>query len=405
MDNRLILISDQGCDRATAYHMSSKILRRNHELYLTWLDQDYRSILTRVNPQSGTVGDSIALAQGTDNHCGAAMVKTSDERFHFIAGAHASGFIYRGSDDPGNPASWSLPQGVGVGATYPSLVAMADDSLVLTYRHSALASPWLLLQQIRSPEGEWSWHQALVQAPAPGYSFFTNTLTRQGDTLHLLAEFYKTWPNNLSPSRSMAVTHLYSTDNDLNWFYDDDRPMTCAPAGIEDCSFIMHAPKGDLRPGNLAVAANGTLFCGIWDANAGEAFLCRQERPGNWSVHALNSYLQDLCGSGYATSQVRLAADQDGSILAVTTCAREKGWCQPDNQIVILRLDGESMELRAATQIPQPRAGESNWLPSLEMGRLGTEEEPLYMIFTDGNRGETCVNDARCQVWLLPLRA
>ena len=94
-------LATNGCDRATGYHMSNKVIRRGDELFVTWLDSDYRSVVAAVDPDSGGVVSQAVVAQGFDNHCGAAMAMTPDGVVHVMNGSHHRGFVYRFSADPG----------------------------------------------------------------------------------------------------------------------------------------------------------------------------------------------------------------------------------------------------------------------------------------------------------------
>jgi hypothetical protein len=59
--HRVALLADNGCDRATAYHMSNKVLRHRDGLFVTWLDERYRIILAQVEPGSGDVLTAFPL--------------------------------------------------------------------------------------------------------------------------------------------------------------------------------------------------------------------------------------------------------------------------------------------------------------------------------------------------------
>ena len=119
-------LAADGCDRATAYHMSNKIIRRGDELLATWLDSRYRNVVASVDQASGEVVSRSLVSQGFDNHCGAAMTLTPDDVVHVMSGSHHRGFVYRCSSNPADPSSWSLPEGVGCRATYPSLISDLD---------------------------------------------------------------------------------------------------------------------------------------------------------------------------------------------------------------------------------------------------------------------------------------
>lgn len=394
--NRVALLAENGCDRATAYSMSNKVVRHRDGVFVTWLDDRYRIILAQVDPDTGEVATAFPLAQGIDNHCGAALALGADGLLHVMAGAHGTnGFIHRFSATPADPASWSLPEAVGAASTYPSLVTARNGDLVLTYRHTALQGPWSTCVIRRPPGGAWSWCNPLVAAPAPGYTFPTNCLSMGPDgTLHLLIEFYKTFPDNRDAARSMAVTHLQSADNGVTWVHDDGRPINSSPAGIEDCVLIDYDPAGSLRPANLVALPDGCLWCGIWNERTGAAGLLRRETSGDWKRVDLASAIAMATPAMLPNSELNLTVDRDGSLLAVFTVAPALHWAHPGNEILCLWLDPATGALRRHWRVPKADPAQSNWLASVERGDGTTPAHSPVILFTDGNRGEGLVNSA-----------
>src|SRR5688500_18187982 len=184
-------LSREGSDRATAYHMSNRVVRHAAGVFVTWLDRQHRCIVAQVDAATGTVVQSFALAQGVDNHCAGALAVTPQGRLHAFCGAHGSaGFIHRWTDDPTDTASWSLPQSVGAAATYPSVVAQADGSLVLAYRHTGFNTRWgVMLQRLEAGARGWSMPLLLAQASTERYTFTTNNVALGPDgVVHVVVE-------------------------------------------------------------------------------------------------------------------------------------------------------------------------------------------------------------------------
>ena len=136
------LLSESGSDRATGYNMSSKLIRRDDTLFVTWLDaptelgQPAQAMLGVCEPQSGEMRSIIQLGEGVDNHCGAALALDSTGRLHAIVGAHSGDFLYRWSDTPSDAESWSASTPLGPSDTYPSLVVDAEGTLHLAHREA-----------------------------------------------------------------------------------------------------------------------------------------------------------------------------------------------------------------------------------------------------------------------------
>ncbi|HUT17709.1 MAG TPA: hypothetical protein VM366_01015 [Anaerolineae bacterium] len=120
-----------GSDRAAAYNMSRKIVRRGDQLYPTWLECPRMPgaptliLLAACDSETGTVNKAFLLGEGIGNHCGAALALDRTGRLHAVIGAHHGPFLYRAADQPDDPASWSAPETLGPADTYPSLAADA----------------------------------------------------------------------------------------------------------------------------------------------------------------------------------------------------------------------------------------------------------------------------------------
>ena len=124
-----IELSREGSDRATAYSMSSKIVRHCDRLFVGWLDAPEvnggmaRVMLGICDGKTGALLKTVQLGEGKDNHCGLAMVLDRTGRLHALVGAHHDPFLYRWSDTPEDEDSWSEPVPLGPQDTYPSLCA------------------------------------------------------------------------------------------------------------------------------------------------------------------------------------------------------------------------------------------------------------------------------------------
>lgn len=396
-------LTDDGCDRATAYHMSSKIIRRPDGLYVTWLDAAYRCILARVEPDSGLIAAAFSLAQGFDNHCGAALARAPDGRLHFMAGSHRRGaFIHRWSDTPSDPASWSLPEAVGAEPTYPSFVCTPGGLLCLAHRQGWDAH-WGVNWLTRKPNEQWSWPYMLVQAPDLRYSFPTNSLAVGPDgSIHLLVEFYKTYPMNRVPAHSMALAHLVSPDG-TRWFHDDGREVKNVPVRIEDTPHIRFKAGGDLRPGNLIVMPDGQPALAFCDWVTGRTELAIRRASGAWHCTDISSAALQQRPDWKTSPQPQIAVDRDGLLLLVIPVSPEGAWGHPDTDLAVVWADPESGRVVDQKLIPRFAAGQPDWLASLEKSNVGVPDHNLHLIHTSGVRGEGCVNSARCAVRLLEL--
>lgn len=387
----IITLSNQGCDRATAYRMSNKILRRPDGLYVTWIDAQFRNILACVDPDTGASEELPPIAQGFDNHCGGALANTPDGNLHFMAGSHGQAFIHRYTKTPLDPSSWSLPRALGIGATYPSMVCDKQGTLHMVNRSSQFTGHWCVTITKRLPGEDWDWPYRLVEMPAPRYSFPGNSLTIGPDgTLHLLIEFYKTYSDDHVGSHSAAVTHLESPDGAATWFHDDGREVAIAPVTLEDSHPVKFKGGGNLRPGNIIVLPNNNPSFTIWDSHDGTAELAVRDSNRTWHFTDLTDHIRSMHPDLVPSDAPQIAVDKNGMLVIVCTIAADCRWGHPEGRLVILWVNPGNGAVTRSESIPQSGPGRPDWLASIEKNNVGTPDNDLFLLYMSGKVGDVC---------------
>lgn len=404
--NRVFTLARDGCDRSTAYHMSNKIAREGDGLWVTWLDEAYRCVLARVSA-GGRVLSRAFLAQGFDNHCGGALARTPDGALHFVSGSHHVAFVYRHSQGPEVGASWSPPEAVGVGGTYPSLVADPAGGLHLAHRQMGEREEgtWGVAAHEHRPPGPWKrWGVRLLDMPAPLYSFPTNSLAAGPDgALHLLVEWYKTWPGKGAPARSLGVSHFLRAPSG-EWRFDDGRPLEKLPSGMGESPLAVSRPGGNPRPGNLALLRDGRPFFGYWDQADGALVLAVKGAGGGWRLIDLTSAAERLDPGRRFNSQPQAAVNAAGEIVLVACRAEGGAWADPSSRLHAYWIDPSGGEVLRHLALEKRDPREPDWLPSIEKPGPGVFPEAPWLLYQTGRRGEGCVNAARCAVNLSLLQ-
>lgn len=380
-------LSTDGCDWGTAFKMSNKIVRRSDGLYVTWLDCRFRIMVARVDLGSGKSDPPFALAQGIDNHCAAAMTASSDGRLHLVAGSHGRAFIHRWSDTPSDPASWSLPEAVGVCATYPSLVCDSSGTLHLAHRYAPLNAHYGTAITRRPAGGGWTWPLLLVQAPAPGYTFPTNSLALGPDgTLHLLIEFYKMFPNKEAPPHTMAVAHFESADGGVTWRHSDGRTVARVPVGLEDTQPIRYKGGGNLRPSNIAILPDKQPALVICETNSHTLELAVRCADHSWVLSDLTRAATAERPDWKPTEIAQVAVDREGRLAVVGSIAPDGQVAHREAQLFLLRVDPSNGRVGYRALLPKTRPDEPDGHPSVEKNGIGIPGDDLFLLYTSGSR-------------------
>ena len=397
-------LAADGCDRATAYHMSNKIIRRGDELVATWLDSRYRNVVATVDQANGQVVSKCLVSQGFDNHCGAAMTLTPDDVLHVMSGSHHRGFVYRASAEPARAESWSPPEAVGCRPTYPCLVSDLRGDLHCMYRWSSMSGDrWGSGWSKKIGDAPWQSASGFAEAPAPGYIYPTNAMALAPDgTLHLVIEWYKTYPDNVVPPHSMAISHYESADG-AQWSHSDGREVASMPVRIEDADPIVFRGDANMRPGNLAVLPDGRPCFGIWERVHRELLLAVREPDRTWRVVDLAPALDARCPETYANGHPQVAATSAGELIMVLPRGETDEWAHPSSQLHVIRIQPNTAEVVSHEPIEKLDPEEPDWLPSIEKQMLGRYQDDPYVSYITGNRGTGCINEAQCRVRMVQV--
>jgi hypothetical protein len=366
-------LSKSGSDRATGYNMSSKIIRRDDTLFVTWLDappelgQPAAAMLGVCDLKSGELRKTIRLGEGIDNHCGAALALDGDGRLHAVIGAHGGDFLYRWSDAPESETAWSPPEPLGPQDTYPSLVVDAKGTLHLAHREGG--ERWQLWYRRKHPGGAWEPPKSLAISPVPGYNHYMQSLT-VGPTgsLHLIFQFHYADSGHASDCRGRAAVHLQSDDGGDTWFNDGQRCDTL-PLTVETMNAICrHEGQHEMwevRVGNHVVDAENHpwFFASIPGRRAGVVW---HRTDDGWQDIDLGEKIPTLnMENGRATS---ISRDADGYlhlIVATNPFGEKTPWFEPSLELFYLKFTADG-SLIDSQQLTENDPAAANWLPSLE---------------------------------------
>jgi hypothetical protein len=369
-------LSRVGCGRATAYCESNKIVTLDGRTHVAWLDSEDDTFLVRartLDQATGTWSEAVTVGEAFDNHGGPALAVDGAGHLHVVYHPHQHPFRYRRSLRPNDASAWTDETRFGTACTYPALVCMPDDTLVLACREQAPSGQRVLNLYRKPAGGDWSSPRTLVHGAAPrGYARWQAALALDptGRTLHMN---FMLLEGSKAPGR--AVAYWRSHDAGDTWERSDgtriETPAT--PATIEIIAGAADNPEqADYRSGNIAVDAHGVpwIIYARLDRKPCEAWLASCDPRTGWRTTSLLPTVRAAWPDRVPQTPGQVTFDDRGTMyVALTTAAadvtRETHWGHASDRVAVLvsRDGGATFEV---VDVPQPDTAAPNWLPSLE---------------------------------------
>jgi hypothetical protein len=420
---RRVVLSRTGGDRATAYTMVPKLVRLGDSYLATWLDVSRINQWALIDVETGAVRHSGAIGpQRKDNHCGAAVVAAPDGSAHLLIGSHQQPFMhYQGTRAP-EGMRWELIEAeVGAGATYPSVACGPGGELHLAYRcRGLLGTPYpyhIMYAQWRPGKG-WSKPIPLVKVNVVEHTWTLHTLTIGADgRVHIV--HVNTIPVDKT-DKYYGASHLYSSDEGRTWRQGGRTEALTTPVTASELTRIEGAQFPESRIERnptppLPCPPEGSYYNQMVLSNAVAV------DAGGLCVLLLNPYrgtaqLARLAGEGWTLSDLPPPAQKDSwythggqlawadrKLRAVLTVGprglREWG----SNRTTLARLDfDEGGSVVSNDLIRPPEADRAVWLPSLERNAKGSAAL-LYtcgIVASRGLKGANNINSVETEVVL-----
>lgn len=366
-----IQLSTQGSDRATAYNISNKIVRRDDHLFVGWLDapgqaEQHATIQLGVcDIQTGKLNHTIPLGTGRDNHCGPALVLDHQNRLHVMVGAHHGDFLHRWSDNPADPNAWSDPIAIGPKHSYPAFCVDKDGTFHLAYRESG--DIWQLQYTRKRPDAGWEPPIPIAQSPTPGYNHFMHSLSvGPTGTLHLTFQFHYSDSGHARACKGKSAVHIFSDDAGTTWHNED---QTCLfPLTIETAQTFTECydnPDHSLRIGTHVIDINNQpwLFCSMPDTESGAMW--RKTNTG-WQRIDLGQALRNINLSQGKSTAISYDVHQNVHLLVGTPPSPAPShWYDPAHELfhLVFNAEGQNTKCEQLTQTDPNRA---RWLPAIE---------------------------------------
>ena len=389
------LLSAGGSDRATAYNMSNKIVRRDQDLHVSWLNapqppgQPAQIMFAACDATTGEIRHKFALGDGYDNHCGPALALDGHGRLHAVLGSHHGPFIYRWSEKPGHVDSWSAPEALGPLNTYPSLAVGKDGILHLAYREQG--ERWQLLYRRKRPGRVWEAPVSLAVSPTPGYNHFMQSLTvGPSGALHLTFQFYYAESGRAIDCKGRAAVHLMSEDGGDTW-YNDGMRCDRLPITADAVRAICRRQEGGIRVGNHVVDEDDHPWLATSLPDHPSGVLWHGAESG-WEAFDMGQMLSGLnTVGGRAMSITRDAACRLHLAVSAAPHGSQTKWLDPSHELFHLVMDAQGARV-GFEQLTADDADQSRWLPAFEQWDWtrpqGCCVDGPWLLYTEGlNQG------------------
>jgi hypothetical protein len=399
------ILSTEGSTRGTAYSMSNKIVTLGRTIYAGWLDSGGKCMVCSLDLDSRVLSEPFELGQTEvhDNHCGPAMVATSDGHLHAILGAHNRPFRYRRTVNPGDISQWTDEPPFAPETTYPSLAVGPDDTLHLVSR--AWVPPGRkesckLVYQSRIGDSGWSDPLVIAKTPSPtGYVHYgANILCGPDGVLYLTFHMF-----HGDPAESPIQGFLMSNDGGRSWMHSNGRSVDL-PATIDTCEVLLENQGEVFRGGqSSALDAKGRLNV-LVTSKEGTNSILRLESPGNWSSIDLGPEIERILPGWRSEQEGNIAFDRHGMLYCCLDVKDSNtSWGDPATEVLLLT-SGDAGETFSGVRLTTPNPESPQWLVNMERSTgLSPIEGPPAVLYTVGHKGVGCTPEDKTEIRLAIL--
>ncbi|MCB0668588.1 MAG: BNR-4 repeat-containing protein [Saprospiraceae bacterium] len=398
-DGDSIVLSQNGCGRATGYAEANKIISAAGKTFFSWLESEdgkFAVFVRSFDHKSQKLSKSIRIGDAHDNHGGPALTIDRDGFLHIVYFPHHHPMRYRKALAPYSIERWEEESSFGVRTTYPTLTCGPDNNLYCTVRESDDSAPWEVHLYRKSNGAPWHLSRKLMKSRFNGYSHFQESMSwSPGDqTLHLLCRFHEGSDGN-AYGRLQTVAYMQSADLGETWHKLDGKVIE-TPAEVESLDVL--AKGGEdygilLRTGGMSVDNFGIphLIYSEQEGLSGKCFLVVALKNGTWRYTLLNDFLPQWFKSWMLTMPGGISFDQQNNMYIVAQIKRmeegEKYWGHPTNEVVLLYSEdgGDSFTFELLSEL---KSDEAHWLPNIERntGHNFIESRP-WLMYTSGAPG------------------
>lgn len=396
-----LLLSDQGCGRATGYAEANKIVTVGNRTHVAWLDsppEGFRVRAKTLDRSTGQWSPTYTVGEAYDNHGGPALAVDSHGFLHIAYYPHHHPFRYRKSKRPNDASEWEKEIQFGERCTYPTLVCGGDDTLYFTCRRSFSGKSWQVELWTKRPDGDWCGPTPIVRSRYNGYAHFQESLawSPDGRSLHFCCRFHEKSDGG-AYGRLQTVAYMISHDSGRTWQRTDGTPIK-TPATAEDLDVLARGGVDHvriLRAGAMAVDRSGKphVLYSVGESGRERATVATPEDNGDWRRTDLSGALPDKWKAWDLGPAGGVTFNPRGEMVIAATLQKakpgEETWGHASNEVVRFT-SADGGKTFSFAYVSKPDASISHWLPNIERptGHNTVPDHPgiLYTAGPAGNK-------------------
>jgi hypothetical protein len=399
-------LSEIGSDRATAYNMSTKIIKHNDNVYFTYLAKIAGVFSVRLVKYSSVYNQVLAdieIGTGRDNHVGATLVlDRKRERILTFYGAHGDELKYR-EIDLNNFSVIENELIIDGPLTYPSAAIDSTGQVYLLARKGGYIyseTPWSLELYTISTTGEVNNTTLFIsneqdeELSSRYVNYFQQIEVSNGDTLHvsfLIHERPKGLPQVVGGGLGYSINYMHSLDSGKSWGNVFGQsvaiPSTIFSSTIVDG--IRNHAEANKHFQSLGMA---------YSSNEEKVYLTTvvyDFESSTWDLVLFksnsNGWEKNLIGKGFYSPTISIGPD--GSVFIVTESGLTnehviEAWSSKAKDIQVLKSYDYGSTFSISSVIGSKE--DIDWLASFEKSNSSDlSEYPLFFMYTIGNGEST----------------
>ena len=415
------LLSHTGSTRATAYNWGNKIITRDGQTHVVWLDAIATVCGRTYDHESQRWGETVRIAEGCDNHACPCITADAEGHIRLTYGPHGWGADWNDgrvkwmrSAQPGRIDAWEplgTPQdNFGYNATAASVVHTPSGLDAAVCRGGEY--PPQTMFHLQRPKGGWSSAKPLFcQDIEPQYTHHYGHIACATDgTLYAACHFYNVGGGDNHPvtgtrarMRSYGAAVLRSYDLGETW-YSLHGERVDVPTTYRHHIAIPPLDR-DVYINTITLDTADALWALTLNPNTADDGVWLSRWAGqDWETKRLEGCLVE----GRTAVEGMMTFDTRNRLhIVLTTVDRvavgaDSHWGHPSSEIHYLQSSDGGQTFTAAALSPAD-PGMANWLPSIARSGPYHPIDSPTIAYTHGIAGQGVRPDAETEVWCLRL--